>query len=419
MVDKNGNGIPDDQEKNGVKGVKFVKGNPTPDSVMPLLGFTGWREHAVGTPTNRNVRYAPSKETNWGLDRSRDMANFFGGLLPWGWDMPSVKGGGYGDYLYGSNPSDDFSKDAVTKRRAKMSRPPQQGGGITGTQPISFADALSQAMGMLGDQGASDIPFVNYDPERNAARSNASDADYRLGAMYKQLQNSIAADSPQIQAAYQTAIDNSANTSQTAQQNAQAAVDASQARNQSVLSNLGIQDANAQIIDQGRDANTQAAQRIGDMAANQQATSNNLTQNQAASVQQNNSIAGAAGLEGNLQRAQNQMKLQQLLAQIDAAEMDKNSSISAQNASARQSAQQNGLSTGLSLAQQLYGYNRDDINAENDLQMQAMKMMQPNKMQSALQLLPTLLNEKGGMFGSDTALDQDQLIKLLSVLAKG
>lgn len=418
MVDNKG---PDSDS--GTKRAKRTRGATSfAGPQKPSLGnspdpLTGMRNWAYNTPSYqpRGQTYAPSQQNtgffgeigNFLNDSTRNLNNFIGSNIL---GEKSPFGGGRGDAMVGSNP-------LAPARPGKRMRPVGGGGpgqqAPVGTSPLSFADALAQALGLVGDQGGG-IPGVNYDSERNAARQNAGEADARLGAMYRQLTDAIQGENPNIQAAYQGAIDSTNAGAQQAQRNVQGAVDASQARNQSVLSNLGIGDANQQIIAQGRDANTAGAQQIADMAAGQQAATTNLTANQASSVQQNRSIGSAAGLEGNLQRAQNQARLQALLAKIDSSEQDQNAQIAAQNASQKQG----GVSTALSLASQLYGMNRDDIDRENSLQIEAAKMNRPSGVQQGVSMLSQLLNKNGGLFSSEEALNQDQLIKLLLGLSK-
>lgn len=363
MADKNNNGIDDKLEK---------RYRPGQQTSAPGIGFGSSQQGFVGGQPAKRAGVNPFFG---GLDKvpligayinaQRQGLNFLGDIGRT--DSPADRvGTGLGDQLIGVAPGYYNEKNPAPGRatgKLPMTKHPQPKGVPVGNQQqdMSFIDALLMAQGMI--PGASVIGRVNYDPQRNAARDNASEADMRIGAMYKQLADSIAADQPGIQAAYQQAIDETNSGSQAAQQSVQAATDAASARNQSVLANLGIGDANQQIIAQGRDANSAAANTMADMAASQQADANALTQNQATAVQQNRSIGSAAGLEGNLQRAQNQAKLQALLAQIDMAEQDKNASIDAQNAQAGQG----GFSQALNLAQSLYGADQQRIGRQDDL----------------------------------------------------
>lgn len=369
MADKNNNGIDDSLER-GYR--------PGQQTRAPGIGFGSPQQGFVG---NQNAKRAGVNPFFGALDQipvvglynnaHRQILNWVGDFGRT--DSPSDRvGTGLGDQLMGVAPgyyggkSPSLGLDKVAGAVGQLTGLGKVGrprGVPTGQaqRDMSFLDALMMAQNMI--PGASVLGRVNYDPQRQAARDNASEADMRIGAMYKQLADSIAADQPGIQAAYQQAIDATNNGSQAAQQSVQAASDAASARNQSVLANLGIGDANQQIIAQGRDANTAAANVMADMAAAQQADANALTQNQTTAVQQNRSIGSAAGLEGNLQRAQNQAKLQALLAQIDMAEQDKNASIDAQNAQAGQG----NFSQAMSLAQALYGADQQRIGRQDDL----------------------------------------------------
>ena len=207
----------------------------------------------------------------------------------------------------------------------------------------SLADYLQQALSLIGSGGGG----VNYDPQRATARANASEADARLEAMYRQLRGSIDADAPVIQQAYQTAIDSTAQNAATAQAQTQAASDNAQARNDQVLANLGIQQAAGNQIQEGRDLGTQTAGNIAAQASKGQAAGDRLISNQATALSHNTNIGNAAGLEGNLQRAANQAKLNALLAEIDQKEQQDNASLS-----------ENGFSKQLSLANSLLDFDR-------------------------------------------------------------
>ena len=217
----------------------------------------------------------------------------------------------------------------------------------TSTAPVApsktLADYLQEATSLIGGSGGG----VNYDPQRATARANASEADARLEAMYRQLRGSIDADAPVLQQAYQTAIDATAQNAATAQVQTQAASDNAQARNDQVLANLGIQQAAGNQIQEGRDLGTQTAGNIAAQASKGQAAGDRLVSNQATALQHNTNIGNAAGLEGNLQRAANQAKLNALLAEIDQKEQQDNAALS-----------ENSFSKQLSLANSLLDFDR-------------------------------------------------------------
>lgn len=216
--------------------------------------------------------------------------------------------------------------------------------------PGTYESFLRQAQNILGGPQT-----VSYDPLRQNARSNASDYDAKIGAMYNQLVNSIKGDAPAIQQNYQTGInDSSARATQT-QGTIQNASDAAAAKNEETLKNLGLGEAAGNIVAQGRDINTDTARAVADSAQRQQVVGDQIGQRQTASVAHNTNLAGAAGLEGTEQRSRIQSELANLLAQYDVQEQ-----------AANQQAQQNYLSQQSSLAQALLGdaWNRQNYQDE-------------------------------------------------------
>lgn len=386
MADKNKNGIPDDKE---VSYGRRSPGDTTSKSVVLEPGvdkdINVYRER-----TQPGKSFAPTQGNNWLTDRMRDWTNFIGELAnP---TRRNVVGGGYGDFLLGSNPNDVGGLMGKYRNGEAPSTRSRKGGGTFG-DPVSndgvlaqpektLADYLKMATELIGQGGGGGIPMANYDPQRNTLRSNASENDARLEAMYRQLRGSIDADAPVIQQGYQTAIDSTAQNAATAQQQTQAATDAANARNSEVLGNLGIQQAQGNIIQQGNDLNTQTAQRIADQAVKGQAAGDRLVSNQATALTHNTNVGNAAGLEGNLQRASNNARLQALLAEIDMQEQQENAGRAAQNASLSQ----NGLGRQLELAQWLMGNATDERRYQDDLAMSAAEMAA----QSAPQQLPDL-----------------------------
>lgn len=268
-----------------------------------------------------------------GVDPLRQGINGVGSAANYLASRPDApQGGGLGDRLFSflppvprpyiSGPAFGSKSMGSTSAR-RFQHPGFQRDGGEAEQQKSLADYLAQAAAMLSGQGGGG---VNYDPQRNAARSLAADSDARLEAMYRQLRGSIDADAPVIQQAYQNAIDSTASIAQNAQQQTQAATDSANARNDQVLANLGIQQAAGNQIQEGRDLSSQTAEQIGDQASRGQAAGTLLASNQATALAHNTNIGNAAGLEGNLQRAANQSKLQALLAQIDMEEQQQNAS---------------------------------------------------------------------------------------------
>lgn len=206
--------------------------------------------------------------------------------------------------------------------------------------PRDLMSALSEAFGLVGGGNTG----ISYDPLRNDARARASEYDARMKAMYDQLMGSIRGDAAGIQQNFQGAIDSSAERSQQTQGDIQGASDAANQRNLQQLESLGLGEAAGNIVAEGRDLNTATSRNIADAAARGQIQGDRLETNQQASLAHNTNLAGAAGLEGNLQRARIGNELSSLLAQYDMEEQ-----------AANRQAQQNSFGQAMSLAQALVG----------------------------------------------------------------
>lgn len=185
---------------------------------------------------------------------------------------------------------------------------------------MSFADYLRQALDMLGNQG------VNYDPQRNALRTNAAQANDIIASIYAGLQQRFADSGPAITARYGDAGQNiDLNTAQ-----AKNAVDSSNTaiRDEQTrqLNALGIQDAIANVAPQqaADQANAVAAiERSGQIAGN--ANTNYGT----AAATYNDENGKTAGMEGAGKQALLQMNLLSALANVDAREQEDNASLAA------------------------------------------------------------------------------------------
>lgn len=219
---------------------------------------------------------------------------------------------------------------------------------------FSFLDALKQAMGLIGGDGGGQIARVSYDPQRQEARNRASEADSRLAAMYRQLQDSYRADAPGIAAAYDQAAKGVNQNVDQAVGNINTAYDKAREDQTAQLAALGIEDAAAGIMERGEGSAPRQAEQVGNLEQNRGAVSNQIKTNRQSSLDYNKGIEGAAGLEGNLQRAQNQSALQQLLAQIDAEEQNQNAQIDAQNQSARGSSMNSAMGLAQALQEDYY-----------------------------------------------------------------
>ena len=379
MVDKNKDGIDD------LTG-KPVKAKPKVEAPQGIAGAWNGFRGAVN-------------------DTAAGIGNLLGDVGAFFGSTKQTPGNGMGDQwkvaLESANP---------VYRTPKIAEPWRGGMSMDARDPVqpdteqapakTLADYLAAASQLMGDARGG----VNYDPQRSAARSQAAENDARLEAMYRQLRGSIDADAPVLQQAYQTAIDSTAKNATDAQAQTQAATDAANARNNEVLANLGIQQAQGNIIQNGTDLNTQTAQRMADQATKGQAAGDRLVSNQATALQHNTNIGNAAGLEGNLQRAANQAKLQSLLAEIDMQEQQAN-----------QSAGSNALSQKMSLANSLLDFDRYNQEREDGLQQSAAELAA--KGQQSLPDLGTYLQALG-INPEDIAKDPSKYGSLLSALTK-
>lgn len=343
MADKNGNGIDDKLERKPQSQKGF--GN----SIYDLSGFGSNRTYRP-TQYNKPGILGLGEVGNFFTDLFRNTDNFVDSNIL-GNERPL--GGGLGDYRYGSGPGQAASRPKGNVNDLLGGGSFGGGGGapVQDTPLPSFMDFLKQASSM--SQGG--FGQVNYDPLRNDARQRGGEYDARLQAMYNQLTNSIRDDGAGIKQNFQGAIDDTAARSADTQQAIQGASNAADNRNQEVLRNLGIEQAQGNIIAGGRDLNSQTADAVSDAAARGQISGDALAQNQQAALTHNTNLAGAAGLEGNLQRARVQSELSSLLAQYDMQEQEAN-----------RQAQQQSQSQNMGLANALYedawrqrGYNDD------------------------------------------------------------
>jgi hypothetical protein len=268
-----------------------------------------------------------------------------------------------------------------------------------------------EALGMV-DQGAA-IPFADYDPLREDAQGRGSEYDARLNAMYNQLQGSIRDDGKGLKEGYQEAIDSTGERSQQAKQDIQGASDAANERNLQQLEALGIGEAAGNIVAEGRDLNSDTARAVQDTVARGQLAGNALTSDQAGAVTHNTNLVGAAGLEGNLQRARVQSELSSLLAQYDMEEQQANQQITAQNAQAQSGAFSQAMSLANSLTGdqwQQQGY-KDDL-AQMMYEQEAANAPQQDKLSQSMSFLQQLM-------ASEQFADQDMEAILPYIQALG
>lgn len=230
-----------------------------------------------------------------------------------------------------------------------------------GAQRRDFASTLAEAIQLL--QGLGGGGSISYDPQRNALRQNAAEADAHLAAMYGGLANSIAADAAGIGTAYDEAIkrqgDITNQTGQSIQQGYQSGTDMLTQQAQA----LGIQEAIANQIKSGQTAAGDLQQNLAANAAAGQTAQTLLNTNRASALDYNTAVKQAAQQEGAAQRAARQAALQRLLADIDIAEQQANVS-----------AQGDLGGSALSLAQWLYGQGTDEARHQDEIAMQAQKI---------------------------------------------
>lgn len=398
MVDRNGNGIPDDQERNARKGA-----DPGLKNLSVFSGRKPNETYRPGTAYGAGQQGLPGMAgllMGLGEDYQRQGMNFVGEIPGFftGQQQPG-QGQGWGDSVLGSSPFQRPNQlGRNTSRRSLKGGISRGGQEMQETSLPDLQSFLAQAMELLG--GGDELPTVSYDPLRNDARGRSAEYDARLSAMYNQLQNSMREDGTQLQGSYQTAIDDTAQRAAESQANIQGAGDAANERNMQQLQALGIGEAAGNAVSEGRDLNTQLAGAVQEAAARGQISGDALQQNQQSAAQANNSLVGAAGLEGNLQRARVQDELSQLLSQYDMQEQEANQQVAAQNAQSRQGR----MSQGLNLAQALYGSEWDKINYNDQTAQSIMEMQQqanqPNKLNQSMQFLEQLM-------GSPQFADQD------------
>lgn len=396
MADRNNNGIDDKLENRQSKfGAGQAKGL---GAKMPSFkpGAT-YRE----TPYYTGIL---GEVGNFGIDTLRNLDNF--------WDSNVLgnrrpQGGGAGDYRWGSAPKkrDMSFVDDLLKSSQSLAQGALRGGGQGGvplgdSQLPSFMSFLEEAMGNSG------VSRVSFDPQRNNARQRGTEHDARLAAMYEQLQNSMRQDGATTQQNFQGAIDDTAQRSAAAQQQIQAASNTADDRNAQVLANLGIEEAQGNIVQGGRDLNSQTADAVADAAARGQISGDALQQNQQSAGALNASLVGAAGLEGNLQRARVQSELASLLAQYDMQEQEAN-----------RQAQQQSFTQAMGLANAQYedawrqrGYEDDMGKWLFEQQQAAMQPSRPDPMQMSMNFIGQLQKQY-------PELDTEQLVKLLGPAA--
>lgn len=161
-------------------------------------------------------------------------------------------------------------------------------------------DFIAQARQIVG---SSQQQYLNDIAAKEAAlRQNANQNLDTIGKDYAALSAFISGQSAPISSAFQTGIDQSGAAGATAQSAIQQATSAAQAQQQAILANLGIQDANIAIANNGNTLEAQMAANVADSAGRTQATQDRLSQNQQSALNANTMSGNAAALEGQGQR---------------------------------------------------------------------------------------------------------------------
>lgn len=279
----------------------------------------------------------------------------------------------------------------------------------------SFMDALTQAQSMLGSQGQGqgymELSAPSWDPMRERAQGRFSESDAKIQAMYDHLQNQVRTDDAQaIQDNFQQARGDVAADTQNAAGIMQDASASANSQNAETLKALGLDQAAADIIDKGQDANSAVAQDVADSAALGQSAQSALAEKQQASLDANTQMAGVYGLQGAEARDQLRYQLADLLAGYDMDEQSAQFQVDQENSSRANQAQQNSMSQMMGLAGQLnndawksreYSDSLAQTLMENrssQMQSQQERAAQQQSQQQAYQMLEQLLasEEQGG-----------------------
>jgi hypothetical protein len=266
----------------------------------------------------------------------------------------------------------------------------------------SLLDYLSQALGITGSMNDS-TGGTDYTGLESVLRQNASDADSRIGAMYRQLQGSYVNDAAPIAAGYDQAHQALAGNADQATQQVNAGYGAARDAQTKMLQNLGIGDAALVQANQGNPGGADQARALSGIAQNSLANLNANDANKQSAASYNTKIGGAAGLEGNLQRASVQQNLQKALAQLEA-----------QKSQSASTAKSNNFSQALGLAEALSSDQQNRQHYTDAQQAAAAKAAGGSTIQDYIDQYAALLAQNGG--DSDAALKQLQALKVVKGL---
>ena len=268
----------------------------------------------------------------------------------------------------------------------------------------SLEEALARAKSLLGASGWNpgyiDVNSISWDPLRQDARSRADEYDAKVAAMYSQLQNQVRTkDAQAIQQNFQQNRDAVKGSTDRTVNEIQQASNAADQRNTDNLAALGLGDAAARIVAQGRDLNTGTAQSVADALARGQVAENAVSRKQQASGDANTQMAGVYGLQGAETRDNIQSQLSALLANYAMSEQQARAQAQQQNASLSQNEQ----SVLMNLANGILGNDWNTIKYNDSLsqqqlqaaQAQAQAQQKANSAAQVQQMLAKFLSDGG------------------------
>jgi hypothetical protein len=262
---------------------------------------------------------------------------------------------------------------------------------------------LSQAQGLTPGAAGGGVPYQDFSPVRDDVNRTATQNRAYLESIYDQLGRSIDASNQTIEDRYSQTGENLQQITDTAADETQAAYQAAQDERNRQLAALGIEDAQARTIAQGRDAEGQGAQSQADIQSRGQIAQTANTQNQQADQTYNQRIGQAARFAGGEAQQALSDSLASRMAEIAMAESENRASVDAQNAAlAQQSAgtqwgqQMNILDLLMGLEQQEYDRSRE-----------AAEFAAQNSPQATPNFAQEYLNDLTGYGGLLTGLQQN------------
>lgn len=294
------------------------------DDVAVGKGAKDYGDRPIDTYKKENknkTKYRPTKYqsggnqvtdylANWWTDRNRDLTNFFG---DWGiggnvWENRKMTpGGGAGDALVGSNPSEWFPKAN-----------PVVDEGPAPTDERSMAEIMQEIMDAMGGGGA------GYGALRSELENQRGTNDARLEAMYRQVADYINGLRPQTEETYSKAAEGYNQAQQSSANAINMSTDIARQQQANMLKALGIEEAANVASARGEDmGNTQTAAnaRFADIL-NANLNRNTAAQTGALSGLQNLSTATIG--EGARARQAYQEAMSQKLAELTANETQYN-----------------------------------------------------------------------------------------------